>query len=76
MKAVFWLRMLAWIKRGVLALESIADSQKALAEAAVAPTRPRKSPKLAEVYVPDVGELNRQWQRDRDAEMYGEEPPE
>lgn len=73
MKTFFWLRILAFVKRGVVALESIAESQRALAETAVAPTRPRKQPKLAEVFTPSIADQNAEWQRQRDAEIFGEE---
>ena len=73
MKAIFWLRMLAWIKRGAVALESIAESQQQMAEAVVAPTRKRKVPRFAEVHTPTVEERNQEWQRQRDAEVFGEE---
>lgn len=70
MKAMFWLRMLAWIKRGVLALERLATAQETLA-AAAAPRRVK--PKLAEVYNATIEDRNAAWQRQRDAEIYGEE---
>ena len=75
-KFYFGLRVLALIKRAVVAIESIAESQRAIAETVVAPTRPKKAPKFAEVHVPTIAEQNAAWQRQRDAEIYGEELPE
>lgn len=57
MKAWALLRALAWLKRGVLALESIAESQRAL----VSPQR-TKAPKMGEVFTPSVEERNEAWQ--------------
>ena len=72
MKAMFWMRMLAWIKRGVIALESIAKSQAAIAEVAVAKTKPTKKPRMAEVFTATIPERNAAWQQARDADVYGE----
>lgn len=72
MKALMWLRILAWGKRGVLALESIAESQRTIAEAS-APTRRRVIPKVSEVFTPTIAEMNLEWQRQKDKERYGEE---
>lgn len=73
MRAWFQLRMLAWAKRGVLALESIAKSQAALAEAAEVPARRLKNPKMTSVFTASIEDQNRAWQAHRDAEVYGEE---
>lgn len=73
MRPFLWLRMLVFIKRGVVALESIAASQREIAETVVAPTRPPKRPKMASVFVQSVDQMNENWQRQRDVETYGEE---
>ncbi len=70
MKARFLLRILAFTKRGVLALESIAKSQSAIAEVQTAATR-KKTPRMAEVWTPNVAEQNAEWQRLRDQQIYG-----
>lgn len=76
MKARYWLRILVYIKRGVLALESIAKSQAATTEVLVAPTRPRRAPKMAEIHTPSIEEQNVAWQRRLDSEIYGSDIPE
>lgn len=63
--------MLVWVKRGVLALESIAKSQATLAE--ISTPEKKRIPKMAEVFTPDVREMNDEWQRQRDREVYGGE---
>lgn len=74
MKSLALLRILALLKRAVKALETIAEAQKTMAEGARVPERKRT--KLAEVFVPSVADRNTEWQRRRDAEIYGEELPE
>ena len=66
MKAFFWLRLLAWIKRAALALESIASSQAAIAEATVEPTRRKPRAKVTDVFTPSVRERNEAWQAQKD----------
>ncbi len=74
MKTAFiWLRIVVLLKHCVKALESIAESQRLIAETVVAPTRKPKRAKLTEVFTPSVEEQNREWQRQQDAELYGEE---
>lgn len=74
MKVMFWLRMMAWVKRGAIALELIAKSQAIIAEGHN--PKAKRTPKFAEVFTPSVEQRNEDWQRRRDAKMYGEEPPE
>lgn len=76
MKPFFWLRMMALVKRGVIALELLAASQRAIAETVTKRARRKKTPRVSEVFTPSVDERNRDWQRRRDAELYGEELPE
>ena len=54
MKPWLMLRAVAWLKRAALALESIAASQRLLAEE----HKKRKSPRIAEVFVPSTEEMN------------------
>lgn len=51
------LRLLSWVKRCALALESIAESQRVLA----APQQPRKAPKMGTVFTPSVEERDEAW---------------
>ena len=67
------LRMLAWMKRIALSLESIAASQRAIVETATAVPQKKKAPKLGGVYNPSIAEMNAEWQAQRDEEMFGSE---
>lgn len=63
------LRLLVLLRRSVIALESLASSQAAIA-GKQAP--PKRIPKMAEVFVPSVEGRNTEWQRRRDEAIYGE----
>lgn len=54
------LRILATLRRAVVALESIAESQRAL----VSPQR-TKAPKMGEVFTPSIEERNEAWKEGR-----------
>lgn len=73
MKPFFMLRIFVLLRRAVKALESIAQSQAAVAETVVAPTRPAKRAKLAEVFTPSIEQQNEAWQKSQDRAVYGEE---
>jgi hypothetical protein len=61
------LRVLGLARRGVIALEKIADAQTLLAAASTRVERPK--PKPTEFSMLDLAAVNKQWHADRKAAM-------